>query len=88
MRPGIGGRAREIGSSEKAGFNLSTETTFVLSPSWRGKNYVAVPGPNKDPSRVELEEEQKHPFPWTQIWQLTGLAEEVQAEQEKYDEAE
>ena len=37
---------------------------------------------------MELEEEQKHPLSQTQTWRLTGLLEEVQAEQEKNYEAE
>ena len=32
------GRAAKMGSLEKAGFNLFTDTTSVLEPSWRRKN--------------------------------------------------
>ena len=57
-------------------------------PAEGGRISFAVPGPNKDCGRVEPDGEQKHPLSQTQTWQLTGLAEEVQAEQEKHDEAE
>ena len=37
-QPQAGGEAAWIGSSEKAGFNQSTDTTSVLDPSWIRKN--------------------------------------------------
>ena len=37
-QPQAGGEAAWMGSSEKADFNQSTDTTSVLDPSWRRKN--------------------------------------------------
>ena len=45
-------------------------------------------GPNKYSGREAPEEEQKHPLSQRRTWQLGGLVEEAQTEQEKYDEAE
>ena len=39
-QPRSGGEAAWMGSSEKAGFNQSTDTTSVLDPIWRRKNLL------------------------------------------------
>ena len=50
----------EMGTSEKVGFNLSMETTSVLSPSDGGRTYLCAPGPDKGCGKEEPEEELKH----------------------------
>ena len=41
-QPRAGGKAAWMGSSEKAGFNRSTDTTSDLDPIWRQKNLLIL----------------------------------------------
>ena len=56
-----GGRAAEMGSSEKVCFNQSTETTSVLEPSWRWRNYLNVLELDKVQGTKVPEKKQRHP---------------------------
>ena len=85
-RPQRGGRAREMGTSEKVDFNLSTETKSVLSPIWR--IYLGAPWPVKGHGKKEPEEELKHLLSQKQTEQLTELVEEVLVEKVQHDEVE